>query len=391
MSIERLSLLHVGQLDSADVVFGDLTVLVGQQATGKTIFLELLKLIVDRGHVHSQLTKHGLDWSGNHDLFLDTYLGEGMQSIWSEKSELRVNGELDSLDNYAGRKARSKSSLAFYIPAQRVLTLANGWPRPFQGYGAQDPYVVRDFSEQFRMLMDKEFSRSASLFPQTNRLKSAYRDLLQKHVFGNFELQIDTHGAQRRLMLSPGKKKGGGIPYMAWSAGQREFVPLLMGLYWLLPAAKIPRRDKLEWVIIEEIEMGLHPSAISTVLLIVMELLSRGYKVCLSTHSPHVLDVVWALQLLQKHNSDPAKLLDLFHCKKAPNTRKMAESVLKKKARVYYFDGVSKTTRDITGLDPGAEDAMEAGWGGLTEFSGHVADIVASVMRDVDSGVGNEV
>jgi hypothetical protein len=50
---------------------------------------------------------------------------------------------------------------------------------------------------------------------------------------------------------------------MASSAAQREFVPLLLGLYWLLPAAKIAKRDKIEWVLIEEVEMGLHPSAIS--------------------------------------------------------------------------------------------------------------------------------
>ncbi len=387
MTIKQLSLKHVGPLNSADVEFGDLTVLVGQQATGKTVFLELLKLIIDKGHVHSQLTKHGLDWAGQRDLFLDTYLGEGMHTVWSNQSQLKVNGSTDSLDNYTCRKGRSKKSHAFYIPAQRVLTLANGWPRPFQSYGPQNPYVVRDFSEQFRMLMDKEFSRGGSLFPQTNRLKKAYRDLLKKHVFGDFELQIDTHGAQRRLVLSR-KDDEMGIPYMAWSAGQREFVPLLMGLYWLLPAAKISRRDNLKWVVIEEIEMGLHPSAISTVLLIVMELLSRNYKVCLSTHSPHVLDVVWALRVLQRHNPDTDKLLEMFHCQKTPTTRKMAEAVLKKSARVYYFDGESKKTRDISNLDPGAEDAMEAGWGGLTAFSGHVADVVASTMQNVDSDGG---
>ena len=390
MNIEQLTLQRVGQLDSADVGFGDLTVLVGRQATGKTIFLELLKLIADKGHVHSQLTKHGFDWKGNRDLFLDTYLGEGMRTVWSDQSRLVVNGKTESLDDYVCRRRQSRKSYAFYIPAQRVLTLANGWPRPFQSYGPQDPYVVRDFSEQFRMLMDKEFSRGGSLFPQTNRLKKAYRDLLQKHVFGNFELQIDTHGAQRRLVLSR-EKDAIGIPYMAWSAGQREFVPLLMGLYWLLPAAKISRRDSLEWVVIEEIEMGLHPSAISTVLLIVLELLSRDYRVCLSTHSPHVLDVVWALQLLQRHNSDPDKLLDMFRCKKAPNTRKMAQAVLKKSARVYYFDGENQKTRDISDLNPGAKDPAEAGWGGLTEFSGHVADVVASVMQDVDPGADDEV
>ena len=88
---------------------------------------------------------------------------------------------------------------------------------------------------------------------------------------------------------------------MAWSAGQREFVPLLMGLYWLMPAARASQRGDLEWVIIEELEMGLHPRAIAVVLLLVLELLWRGYRVCLSSHSPHVLDLVWALQVIKQH------------------------------------------------------------------------------------------
>lgn len=78
-------------------------------------------------------------------------------------------------------------------------------------------------------------------------------------------------------------------------AGQREFVPLLLGAYQLLPPSKTPRRELLELAVIEEIEMGLHPQAISAAMLLVLDLLQRGYRVYLSTHSPHVLDVIWAL------------------------------------------------------------------------------------------------
>ena len=389
MGIEKLGLRNVGQMVSVDVSFGDLTVLVGKQATGKTVFLEFLKLIADKSHVHSQLAKHGFDWNRKRGLFLDLYLGEGMQSVWTGTSRLIVNGESTPLDLYSRKRSQFPKANVFYIPAQRVLTLANGWPRPFQSYGTQDPYVVRDFSEQFRVMMDKEFSRGGALFPQTSRLKKPYRDLLKKHIFGNFELGIDTHGAQRRLMLSQGNKSAS-IPYMAWSAGQREFVPLLMGLYWLLPGAKISRRDSLKWVIIEEIETGLHPSAISTLLLIVMELLSRDYKVCLSTHSPHVLDVLWALRFLRTHTSGADKFLEMFQCRKTPQTREMAQAALKKEVCVYYFDDNDGIAKNISELDPGSETSIEAGWGGLTEFSGRVSDIVASVVQDAGTGNGND-
>jgi predicted ATPase len=75
---------------------------------------------------------------------------------------------------------------------------------------------------------------------------------------------------------------------MVWSAGQREFVPLLLGLYWLMPSTQSSRRGTIEWVVLEEVEMGLHPRAISVLLLMVLELVTRGYRVCLSTHSPQI-------------------------------------------------------------------------------------------------------
>jgi len=69
---------------------------------------------------------------------------------------------------------------------------------------------------------------------------------------------------------------GAALPYMAWSAGQREFMPLLFSLYWLMPSAGTPRRKGVDWVVIEEPEMGLHPQAIQSVLFICLELMHRG-------------------------------------------------------------------------------------------------------------------
>jgi hypothetical protein len=118
------------------------------------------------------------------------------------------------------------------------------------------------------------------------------------------------------------------------------------------------------------------------VLLLVLELLSRDYRVCLPTHSPHVLDVVWAMQTLRQHQAHPAKLLEVFDVEATPPMKKMVEKALTKEARVYYFDPATRRTYDISNLDPGAADSAEAGWGGLTEFSGRVQDVVASVMAN---------
>jgi hypothetical protein len=257
--------------------------------------------------------------------------------------------------------------------------LGRGWPRPFADYSAGDPFAVRDFSEKIRILMESGIGSEEHLFPQTRRLKRQIRDSLADTVFLNAELRIDVHGAQKRLVLSP-SRAAESLPFMVWSAGQREFVPLLLGFYWLLPPTKVARRGTVEWVVIEEVEMGLHPRATSTVLLLILDLLSRGYRVCLSTHSPHVLDVVWALRMFQQHRANSEMLLELFQVQMRHDMKKMAAAVLHKEATVYYFDPASGQARDISNLDPGADDAAEWGWGGLTEFSGRVADVVAKVV-----------
>ncbi|MBK9140772.1 MAG: ATP-binding protein [Verrucomicrobia bacterium] len=390
-ALNSLRLERIGQIATAEVAFGDLTVLVGPQATGKSVLLQFLKLALDTGYVHDQLRKHGIEWERRVPDFLDVYLGEGMRGVWrdgTDGSAVSVNAEPADVTEWVAPRHRTRKSTAFYIPAQRVLSLANGWPRPFQGFASEDPFAVRDFSETFRLLMEQEFSRAAALFPKTNRLKREYRDLLSQHVFGGFGLHVDRHGAQKRLVLRQEQGQQA-IPFMAWSAGQREFVPLLMGLYWLMPSAKVKRRADLNWVIIEELEMGLHPNAISVVFLLVLELLWRGYRVCLSTHSPQVLDVVWAMRMIQQHGGDPGRLLEVFGVRKTGPMNGVARAAIEKQVRVYYFDRTG-LTRDISNLDPGSADHLEAGWGGLSEFSGRVNDIVASVVNGKAGAPGAE-
>jgi hypothetical protein len=176
----HLQLKNIGQINNADIRFGDLTVFVGPQATGKSIALQFLKLVLDMGYVQEEMTRYGLDWSGRLADFLDIYLGEGMRAVWrGGESELRWQGE-----------------------------------------------------------------------------------------------KIDL--MKRRLVLRDG---GQILPYMVWSAGQREFVPLLLGLYWLMPPTKVARRREIEWVVLEKLEMGLHARAIEGLILMTLDLVARGILV----------------------------------------------------------------------------------------------------------------
>lgn len=381
-----LNIHNLGQIKEASLAFGDLTVLVGPQATGKSIALQLLKLMVDAGQVQEEMRLYGLDWSRELPKFLDIYFGEGMRSIWREgESRVEWGGKSVDLPRIAAHKRTGRIESLFFIPAQRVLALRDGWPRRFTDYTPGDPFAVREFSERLRVLVEQEFGASGDLFPQERRLKKEFRDLLQEHMFSNFHLKVDKSRSQKRLVLGAGPDSEA-LPYMVWSAGQREFVPLLLGFYWLLPPTKVSTRDDIKWVVLEELEMGLHPRAISVVLLLVFELMKRGYRVCISTHSPQVLDAVWALKHLRENNAGAEALLNIFEAPKTPPMQLLAKTVMEKTVKVHYFNRETGQTSDISNLDPSSEGAGEGGWGGLSEFSGRANEAVARAVANSGRG-----
>jgi AAA domain, putative AbiEii toxin, Type IV TA system len=378
----RLEVEHFGPIKKADVQFGDITVFVGPQAAGKSLFLQLMKLIIDASHVKQEFKRAGVDWQGKFESFLDVYFGEGMHSLWSRRrTKVRFEGADIDIPEMVDSRTAKKSESLFFIPAQRVLAFRDGWPQAFTHYDAGVPFAVREFSEELR-LMISGLGSAETLFPVPRRLKDEFRELLQKHIFPGFNLKVDAHRAQKRLVLSSSEKENGGLPFVVWSAGQREFVPLLLGLYWLMTGSGASRRKGIQWVVIEELEMGLHPRAIAVVMLMIFELAARGYKVCISTHSPQVLDAMWALKHLKANKASPEALLSVFDAPKTPPMLKLAKDVMMRTQRVHYFDRDSGITKDISSLDPYSEEEGAAGWGGLSEFSGRANDAVAHAVAN---------
>ena len=56
--MRTLKIRNFGPIGDVDVKFGDLTFLLGPQASGKSLFLELLKYIIDKEFVLSTLRKY---------------------------------------------------------------------------------------------------------------------------------------------------------------------------------------------------------------------------------------------------------------------------------------------------------------------------------------------
>jgi hypothetical protein len=377
----HLQLKNIGPINNADIRFGDLTVFVGPQATGKTIALEFLKLVIDLGAIQEQMGRYGLDWSGGLLAFFELYFGEGMRGLWREgQSEVWWRDQAMDLRELIGRTRGSKSESVFYIPAQRVLTLHDGWPQPFSAYSSGVPFVVRQFSERLRQVVD-EFKGNGALFPREQRLNEDFRGMIERNLFARFELVLETRLMQRRLVLNSGDQS---LPFMVWSAGQRESVPLLLGCYWLMPTGGKPRRREIEWVVLEELEMGLHPRAIEVLLMMTLDLVARGYRVCLSTHSSQVLESLWALRHLRANKASPQALLRVFGAPDTPSMRKLAEKVMTKRVKVYYFDPTAGGTDDISRLDVDSEQAGGDGWGGLAEFSGRANSAVAMAVANAE-------
>ena len=56
--MNELKVENFGPIGKAHVEFGDLTILVGAQASGKSLFLELLKLLEDKEAIVETLKKY---------------------------------------------------------------------------------------------------------------------------------------------------------------------------------------------------------------------------------------------------------------------------------------------------------------------------------------------
>ena len=381
--MERIKLTSLGQIREADITFGDLTVFVGEQASGKSILLQLVKLISDAGNITQTLKKHGFDWQKKSENFLSLYFGEGMEHIW--KNDI-TQVTVDKVD-FTPRKALSKrkrDKTFFLIPAHRVVTLKDGWPRSFTDYATSDPFIVKEFSEELRLLMEKGLgSGEGAIFPQVGRMNKMLRDAIGKSIFGEAEVKLDKSGLRKRIVLDV---SGSQLPFMTWSTGQREFTPLLLGLYWLMPSGKAEKKDNINWVVIEEPEMGLHPKAISALLTVFLELMRRGYKVIVSTHSSQVLELVWAIQYLVKAKAEPGKLLKVLDLRSNYFSKPLVEVVLGKTFKTYYFSRQDKNVqvKDISTLDAEDPDEAVSDFGGLTAFSTKTSEVVSEAMGRAD-------
>ena len=385
MQSGRLVIRDFAQIREASFHFRDLTVLVGAQGTGKSLALQWLKAAIDGKHIVTTLREAGQEVS--HRTLIDLIFGVGMGSAWRDRSHVTFDDKTVSPTNIE-RRGNGIEQL-FFIPAHRSMLISDGWATPFQRLTAETPVVARLFSQN---LFERFNAREgASLFPLDRTLKKVYRQLVDAAVFHGGTVGVEQNEQlTKRLRLRFKEAGDTSLPFMTWTAGQREFTPLLLGLYHLLPPRKKPKDDNIDWVVIEEPEMGLHPQAVTVVMLLVLDLLWRGYRVVLSTHSPIVVTAIWALQRLAANQASYQLVCDAFSVpsKYRTSLRPVAETALTKSFATYVLgygtDGQVVAT-DISSLDPGDDNDAVSGWGGLAGFSSRFADSVRRAVNNASA------
>lgn len=383
----NLKISNFGPIEYADIKFGNLTFLIGPQASGKSLSLELLKLIVDKQHIISTLRNYNYILNkADAKNILDYYFGEGLSGLFRKDTSVVWNdcsfSPQDLLNTLSKQKAsETYQESVFYVPAQRILTIADGRPKNFMEYDTSNPYVLRRFSETLRVFMQSGLGNPETIFPMKNRLKGEVKKSITDTIFHNGKVVLDATGEQRKMKLEIDDIR---IPFMAWSAGQREFMPLLLAIYCLSgPPTQVINKSDYRWVIIEEPEMGLHPRAIQSVLLEMIELVQNGYQVIVSTHSTTFLEFVWAFNNLKSIDTEKFKrsMCEMFDIKVDTTAASLFEKLQDKSIKTYYSAkrGIAEnvTFSDISTLDAFSEDKDISEWGGLSSFAGKSSEIVS--------------
>lgn len=375
--LDNIKIANFGPIANLDIKLGDLTILIGPQASGKTLFLQLLKLVIDREQIVSNLTSYNYVTENNVDNILNCYMGEGLSGLWKTETKVTVNGQEFQRDSIAKGTHQGIYEEVFYIPAQRILSIADGRPKNFMEFDITTPYVLRQFSETLRLFFQKGMSGNHILFPLNDEKSESINDSFNENIFHEGKVIIDDRTGQKKMRMEIGDLS---LPFMTWSAGQKEFMPLLMAFYCL---KEKQRASTYKYVVIEEPEMGLHPNAIQTVLLQVIALMNAGYKVIISTHSSVLLDFAWANTLLKSIPEN--KYTEALKLLLGESQESLYPSLSSKDIKTYYFsrqDDNLVHTRDISELDVSSDDSAISEWGGISQFSSLASEIVSQYLAE---------
>lgn len=395
---DRLYIENLGPIGNVDIELGDLTFVVGPQASGKTLALETLKLAIDSKAIIDVLNKNNY-LTGKVENVLNLYYGKGMAAMWRPETRIELNDTPFEKKDLAPNVGKEKpAETVFYIPAQRVTSILEGAGKSFSSYSTETPFVNRMYGDIMQRFIQNGIDKQTVLFPKPTRLKSQMKRRFKESIYHGARVELDESDMQRRLVLSV---EGTKLPVTGWSAGQREFTPLLLGIYCLTGAPqKILRSQDYTTVIIEEPEMGLHPKAIVDVILQILELVQgekgpqeskHKYHVIVSTHSSLFIDFAWAFNKIKTISDSQIRdnaLYELLGIGDDSQMRKMLSGIFNKEIRTCYLGKdngkVYSHSQDISTLNVWDEDPVVSEWGGMTSFATKATEVLTRNVLNYD-------
>jgi hypothetical protein len=372
---EIFSVENFGPIKKVEVEFGDLTVLVGPQATGKSIFLQMYKWKYDALHILNYKRSLGFIWPKNVEEMLRLHFGDGVYSLLSEDS--KINGSPIELVVDDGKGISSTFENVIYVPANRDLIFSNNWIRHSNtGFLPFDPYVLRTLSGYMEFFLFKRYDKKGRL--SSEQKDSAFWD--SNPIYYSKEPLIHIEDQQQKLAL---EMDGNIVVFNDWSTGQKQYLPIATTIDVLKTYDFEGSYFKEKIVVIEEPELGLHPKAIQSFILQIFTLMERGFRIVLSTHSELILETMWVLNQIVENQQDFDVLVPLFETENRPEFLATFQALRGKSFRTFYFDRQNEfggaISTEISSLDLFSEDPNMANWGGFMNFKDRANAVVAQV------------
>lgn len=195
--MKQLIIQNLGPIGNVDIKFGDLTFFVGPQASGKSITLESLKLIEDRDSIIEMLDRYNYILGHNAKRILNVYFGEGMDGLWHQETRIELDDKELTL-NKLSKNSSGKESSIFYVPAQRIICMGDGFPKFFSDFSFTTPYVLREFTEILRTFVQFGLGNKEIIFPIKERLKNIQKRSFDSSIFHKGEVVMSEVSDRKR-------------------------------------------------------------------------------------------------------------------------------------------------------------------------------------------------
>lgn len=105
-------------------------------------------------------------------------------------------------------------------------------------FDTSTPYVLRQFSETLRQLLQNGMSKAESIFPINNRLKEPLRQSFNDSIFHNGKVVLDERTGQKIKNGGPRNE----CSFHDLECWTKRIYAFVNGFYWLCPPSKVSKK-----------------------------------------------------------------------------------------------------------------------------------------------------